>query len=49
MFQIGLKKILVIKKIKENCDVDLTTSDLNGKKLLEGFTEKNCKNKSKRV
>ena len=43
MFQIGLKKFFVIKKVKKYCALDMSLVILKAKKLLERFTKKNCK------
>ena len=42
LFQIGLKKFLLIQKLQKRLLVIL-----KAKKLLEHFTKKSCKNKSK--
>ena len=50
MFQIGLQKLLFLKKLKTLCRGQVI-SDLNGqdkKKLLEPFTKKNCKKQIKK-
>ena len=49
MFEIGLKKILWLKKVKNTVPWTYFINDLNEEKLLKGFTKTNSKNKSKRV
>ena len=50
MFQIGLKKFLLLQKLKALYRGNMLLVILKAKKLLERFTKKNCKkNESKRV
>ena len=48
-FQIGLKKFLLLKKLKTLCCGYILLVILKVEKLLERFLKNNCKNKSKRV
>ena len=48
MFQIGLKKFLVLKKLKILLREHMLLVILKTKKLLERFTKKNCKNQIKK-
>ena len=43
MFQIGLKKLLSLKKLKLLCHGHLQIVIVKGKTFLERFTKKNCK------
>ena len=43
MFQIGLKKVFWLKKLKTLCHVHMLLVILNAKKLCKSFTKKNCK------
>ena len=43
MFQIDLKTFLWLKKLKTLCLGDMFLEIVKAKKLLEGFTKKNCK------
>ena len=46
MFQIGLKKFFVIKKVKNTVSWPYVTGDLNGEKIIGTFYEKTiAKNK----
>ena len=47
MFQIGLKKFLLLKKLKTLCRGDMLLGILM-EKLLEHFTKKNCKKQIKK-
>ena len=49
MFQISLKKSLLLQKIKILFHGHMLLAVLKATKLLERFTKKNCKKKSKRV
>ena len=49
MFEVGLKKFLWLKKVKNTVLWTYFINDLNEEKLLKGFTKTNSKNKSKRV
>ena len=40
MFQIGLKKFFVIKKVKNTVSWPYVTGDLNGEKIIGTFYEK---------
>ena len=49
MFQIDLKKFLLLKKLKTLCRGHMLLGILYEKKLLDCFTKNNAKEKSKRV
>ena len=49
VFEIGMRKLLRLKKLKLLCHGHILFVILTMKKLLESFTKNNCKNKSKRV
>ena len=49
MFQISLKKFLLLQKIKILFRGHMLLAVLKATKLLESFTKRNCKKKSKRV
>ena len=49
MFQIGLKKFVRLKTLKALCRGHILLVTLKEKKLLERFTKKMQKKKSKRV
>ena len=50
LFQIGLKKFFVIKKVKNTVSWTYITSDLNGEKIIGTFYEKTItKNKPGRL
>ena len=49
-FQIGIfKEVFMIQKIENTVPWTHVIQDLNGKKIVGTFSEKKCKNKSKRV
>ena len=48
MFQIGLKKILLLQKLKVLFRGHMLLVILKAKKLLERFTKKNCKKQIKK-
>ena len=48
MFQIGLKKFLLLKKLKTLWRGHILLVILKAKKLIEGFTKKNCKKQVKK-
>ena len=48
MFQIGLKKFLLLKKLKTLFRGHMLLVILKAKKLLERFTKKNCKKQIKK-
>ena len=47
MFQIGLKKFLVLQKLKLLCHGHMFLMILKANELLERFTKKNCKKQIK--
>ena len=47
MFQIGLKKFLKLKKVKNTVPWTYVINDLNGEEIVERFTRKNCKQTKK--
>ena len=47
MFQIGLKKFLLLQMLKTVCRGHMLLLILKAKKLLELFTKTNCKKKKK--
>ena len=49
MFQIGLKKLLLLQKLKALCRGHILLVILQAKKLLEPLKKKIAKNESKRV
>ena len=48
MFQIGLKKIMWLKKFNILCHGHMLLMILTEKKLLERFTKKNCRKKKEK-
>ena len=48
MFQIGMKKILWLKKLKALCRGHMLLVILKVNKLLKRFTKKNCKKQIKK-
>ena len=49
MIQIGLKKFLLFKKFKTLFCGHMLLVILKAKKLLEGFTQKNCRKQMKKI